>query len=136
MEYVIPVVLVVLIVAGFVTYTVLNATKKSGPAADGGTPGIGRDPTPLGDTTEHAGRQSERGTTTGDQDAEEAGGTGRPTTSGAAGTSSVGDSADDPDAAAHVARPGEGEGGEEFDFEGERPRAAGTRSERLADRDR
>jgi hypothetical protein len=136
MEYVIPVVLVVLVVAGFVTYLVLNATEKSGPAAEGGSPGIGRDPTPVGDTTQHAGRQTESGTTTGGQDAVDAGGTGRPATSGAAGTSSAGASADDPDAAAHVARPGEGEGREEVEFEGERPQAAGTRSERLADRDR
>ena len=34
MEYVIPIVLVVLLVGGFVTYLVLNATKKSGPVAD------------------------------------------------------------------------------------------------------
>ena len=36
----------------------------------------------------------------------------------------------DPDAAAHVGRPGEGEGRERLEFEGERPR-----SERLGDRD-
>ena len=133
MEYVIPVVLVVVLIAGFVTYLVINATRKSGPAAEAGSPGIGRDPTPLGDTTEHAGEQSEHGTTTGDQDAEEAGGTGRPATSGAAGTSAPGQSADDPDAAAHMVRPGEGEGREEVQFEGERPR---PESEPLADRER
>jgi hypothetical protein len=133
MEYVIPVVLVVVLVAGFVTYLVINATKKSGPAAEAGSPGIGPDPSPLGDTTEHAGEQSEHGTTTGDQDAEEAGGTGRPVTSGAAGTSAPGRSADDPDTRAHVVRPGEGEGREEVQFEGEQPR---PESERLADRER
>jgi hypothetical protein len=61
MEYVIPIVLVVLLVAGFVTFLVLNATRKSGPAAAGsdeGAPGIGRDPTPLGDTAEHAGHDT------------------------------------------------------------------------------
>jgi hypothetical protein len=133
MEYVIPVVLVMILVAGFVTYLVINATKKSGPTAEGGSPGIGPDPTPLGDTTEHAGRQSESGTTTGDQDAEEAGGTGRPATSGVAGTSPAGQSPDDPDGAAHIARPGEGEGREQVQFEGEHPR---PESERLADRER
>jgi hypothetical protein len=37
---------------------------------------------------------------------------------------------DDPDAAAHVGRPGEGEGREQVEFEGEQPPAAGPRSER------
>ena len=54
MEYVIPVVLVVLLVGGFVTFLVVNATKKGGPVADAGAPGIGPDETPLGDTTEYA----------------------------------------------------------------------------------
>ena len=133
MEYVIPVVLVMVLVAGFVTYLVINATQKSGSAADDESPGIGPDATPLGDTTEHAGHQSEGGTTTGDQDAEEAGGTGRPATSGVAGTSAAGRDADDPDAAAHITRPGEGEGREQVEFEGEQPR---PESERLADRER
>ena len=51
------VLLSLLLIAGFVTFMVLNATKKSGPAADTreeGAPGIGADETPLGDTTEHA----------------------------------------------------------------------------------
>jgi hypothetical protein len=116
MEYVIPVVLVVMLVGGFVTFLVLNATKKSGPVAnadDEGAPGIGQDPTPLGDTTEHAGRQTEQGTTREDPEEGER-------------------SATDPDAVARVARPGEGEGEERLEFEGERPRPA---SERLADRD-
>jgi hypothetical protein len=116
MEYVIPAVLVMVLVGGFVTFLVLNATKKSGPVAekdDEGAPGIGQDPTPLGDTTEHAGRQTERGTTGEDPEEGER-------------------SRTDPDAAAHLARPGEGEGEERLEFEGERPRPA---SERLADRD-
>jgi hypothetical protein len=115
MEYVIPAVLVLILVAGFVTFLVINATNKSGPVAerdDEGAPGMGGDETPLGDTTQHAGEQTEHGTTA--QDPE--GGTAR---------------ADDPDAAAHRARPGEGEGAEELDFEPERPA-----SERLSDRDR
>jgi hypothetical protein len=117
MEFVIPVVLVVLAIAGFVTFLVLNATDKSGPAAAGadeGAPGIGADDTPLGDTTQHAGEQTEGGVTASDPE------------SGAGGRSA------DPDAAAHVGRPGEGEGAERLEFEGERPRPA---SERLADRD-
>ena len=41
--------------------------------------------------------------------------------SGQAETSGAGEDAADPDAAAHVARPGEGEGAEPLDFEAERP---------------
>jgi hypothetical protein len=112
MEYVIPIVLVLLLVAGFVTFLVLNATNKSGPVADRGdegAPGVGRDPTPLGDTTEHAGEQTEHGTTR--RDPEE----------GA-------ERSPEPGRSAHVAHRGEGEGEERFDRE--RPA-----SERLADRD-
>jgi hypothetical protein len=115
MEYVIPAVLVLLLVAGFVTFLVLNATRRSGSAgtgrADGG-PGIGQDETPLGDTAEHAGEQTEAGTTARDPERarfERA----------------------DPTETAHVGRPGEGEGRERLEFEDERPR-----SERLADRER
>jgi hypothetical protein len=113
MEYVIPALLVLLLVGGFVTFLVLNATKKSGPVADSGDegpPGIGRDPTPLGDTTEHAGEQSEQGHTRDDPEAGESGERG----------------------GADVMRPGEGEGGRRLEREDERPRPA---SERLADRE-
>ena len=106
MEYVIAALLVLLLVAGFTAFLVINATRKSGPVADRpdeGPPGIGADDTPLGDTSEHAGRQTEEGVTA--RDPEE----GRP-------------ERPDPDAAAHVGRPGEGEGRERLDFEGERPR--------------
>jgi hypothetical protein len=112
MEYVIPIVLVLLLVAGFVTFMVLNATNKSGPVADRGdegAPGMGSDPTPLGDTSEHAGEQSEAGTTREDPE------------QGARGTP-------EPGRAAHVAHPGEGEGEERFERDG-------SASERLADRD-
>ena len=73
MAYVIPAVLVVLIVGGFVIFLVLNATKKSGPAAAGdeGAPGVGGDESPLGDTTEHAdhdGRVEGAGDPAGDRD--------------------------------------------------------------------
>jgi hypothetical protein len=122
MEIVIPIVIVVLAVGGFVAFMVFRATDKGAPAAgDRGGPGIGTDETPLGDTTEHAGEQTEAGTTVGRQDAEDAGGTGRPVHSGPAETTGAGEDAADPDAAAHVARPGEGEGAESLDFQGERP---------------
>jgi hypothetical protein len=114
MGYVIAAVIVLLVIAGFVTYLVLNATRKSSPVADRpdeGAPGIGQDETPLGDTTEHAGEQTERGTTARDPER------GR-------------FERDDPDAAAHRVRPGEGEGEERLEFGGERPA-----SERLANRD-
>jgi hypothetical protein len=109
MEYVIPAILVVLLVGGLVIFIALRATQKGGPVADEGGPGIGRDPTPLGDTTEHAGEQSERGTTIADP---EQGARGR---------------ADD-----DVVRPGEGEGAERLERESDRPQPT---SERLADRD-
>ena len=81
MAYLIPIVLLLLIVTGFVTYFVLNATRKSNPASP--------DPSPLGDTTEHAGDQSERGHTADDPEgAGEGGGDGHE----------------------HAAHPGEGEG--------------------------
>jgi hypothetical protein len=113
MEYVIAAVLVLLLIGGFVTFLVLNATRKSGPAARGeGVPGIGQDATPLGDTSEHAGTHSEQGATVEDPESQSPART-------------------DPDEAAHVARPGEGEGREQLEFEGRRPA-----SERLADRER
>jgi len=73
MGYVIAGILVLLIVAGFVTFLVRNSMRKGAgrntadPSARQGDregpPGIGQDPTPLGDTTEHAGEQTEHGTT-------------------------------------------------------------------------
>jgi hypothetical protein len=114
MEYVIPAVIVLLLIAGFVTFLVLNATKKSGPVAereDEGPPGMGQDETPLGDTTEHAGEQTEHGVTARDPEHDDF-------------------DRDDPDAAAHRARPGEGEGEQRLEFDVERPA-----SERLANRD-
>jgi hypothetical protein len=117
MGYLIPVIIVVLAVAGFLVFVVFRATGKGAPEADD----RGADATPVGDTSEHAGEQTEAGTTVGKQDAGEAGGTGRPVHSGPAETTGAGEDAADPDAAAHVARPGEGEGSESLDFEGERP---------------
>jgi len=119
MEYLIPLVLVLLLVAGFVTFLVLNATKKSGPAATGDdAPGVGADETPLGDTTQHAGEQNEEGATVSQPERGKS-----PRT-------------DDPDAAARLARPGEGEGHERIESKGgddEEP--APPASERLANRD-
>jgi hypothetical protein len=97
MEYVIPIVLVMLLIGGFVTFLVLNATKKSKPAEAEGSEdkaptnmAAADEDSPLGDTSEHAGEQSEQGHTVRDP---EGGGEGR----------SEGDA---------PVRPGEGEGGE------------------------
>ena len=113
MVYVIPAVIVVLLVAGFVTFLVLNTTRKGGAVADDEQPpGIGEDRTPLGDTSEHAGEQSQHGATVDDPEQDR-------------GTRQ------DPSDAAHIGHPGEGEGRERLEFDDERPR-----SERLADRER
>jgi hypothetical protein len=75
MGYVIAAIVVLLIVAGFVTFAVLNSMRKSSAKAeDGGAPGVGGDETPLGDTTEHAGKHGESGET----DEEPEGGEGPP----------------------------------------------------------
>jgi len=104
MEYVIPILVVVLVVAGFVTFLALNAAKKGGAVAEGepGPPGIGADEqTPLGDTTEHSDTE--------------------PTADGERRFARPHEASSDPDEAAHVARPGEGEGSEHLGFEGQRP---------------
>jgi hypothetical protein len=103
MAYVIVAIVVVLLIAGFVAYLVTNTSRRSGAAAvDEDTPGVGRDATPLGDTAEHAGDHDGAGRTVADPEdhAPDPG---------------------DPDAAAHRARPGEAEGTERLEFEGERP---------------
>jgi hypothetical protein len=94
MEYAIAAVIVVLIALGVVAMMVARATSRRG-----------QEPTPLGDTGEHAGEQTEHGTTVRDPERERRERFRR----------------DDPDAAAHVGRPGEGEGREALGFEGERP---------------
>ena len=69
MAYLIPIIAVLLLVSGFVTYLVLNATRRSKPSeAENSETGdatemAASDPSPLGDTTEHAGEQSEAGET-------------------------------------------------------------------------
>src|SRR3712207_6082835 len=95
MEYVIPLVLVLILVGGFVTFLVLNATRRGqsatrGQEPDKAPPGVGQDETPLGDTAEHAGEQTDEGRTVAGQDAGEAGGTGQPVHSGYEGTSAAG----------------------------------------------
>lgn len=107
MSYVMVGLLFLLIAAAFVAYLVMSGTKRTGgdgqadpTAADGGdsgAPGIGADEAPLGDTTEHAGESSASGETVGGQDAEEAGGTGRPVLSGDTGTPPSGPAAPAPD---------------------------------------
>ena len=70
MEYLIPLMLVLLLVAGVVTFMVLNATKQSKPSeaqnSEDSDPKTmaATDPSPLGDTTEHAGDQSRGRATT------------------------------------------------------------------------
>ncbi len=72
MGYVIAAVVVLLLVAGFITFFVLNAANRSGraspsdPGGEGNPAGIASpDSSPLGDTTQHAGDQQE-GKTVGD----------------------------------------------------------------------
>ena len=76
MGYVIAAILVLLIVGGFVFFLMSNATKKSN-VSDAGDPGADQNPmsivgsddeTPVGDTSQHAGAQTEEGTTSGPQD--------------------------------------------------------------------
>ena len=80
MEYLIPIILVLLLVSGVVTFMVLNATKQSKPSEAGDSEDAdpktmaASDGSPLGDTTEHSGEQSEEGHTV--QDGEGGGGAG------------------------------------------------------------
>ena len=67
MEYVAMGILVLLLIGGFVTFLVMQATRRSSPAT-GDTPGVGTDETPLGDTAQHAGEQTSSGHTVGGTD--------------------------------------------------------------------
>ncbi|CAA9508540.1 MAG: hypothetical protein AVDCRST_MAG69-2323 [uncultured Solirubrobacteraceae bacterium] len=86
MEYAIPVILVLIIVAAGIIAFVMNSQRKTAAGRDkvsadsthGGGPGAGADATPLGDTAEHAGPQSRGGETVGASDALVHGGTGHP----------------------------------------------------------
>ena len=80
MGYVIAAVVVLLLVAGFITFFVLNAANRSGRAApsdpgeEGNPAGIASpDSSPLGDTTQHAGEQREGQTVEDPEDAGSAG---------------------------------------------------------------
>ncbi len=79
MEYLIPLMLVLLLVGGVVTFMVLNATKQSKPSeaqdSEDSDPKsmAATDPSPLGDTTEHAGSQSDQGHTVEDPESGSAG---------------------------------------------------------------
>lgn len=86
MGYVIAGVLAILIIAGFITFLVMNSMKKNN-VSDAGDPGADQNPlamlgsekdTPLGDTREHAGEQNDEGRTISGQDAEHSGGSGAP----------------------------------------------------------
>jgi hypothetical protein len=117
MGYVIAGIIVLVIVGLFITWMVMNASKRSNvsdaddPGREGSPAMFASDPgTPAGDTSEHAGEQTPEGETVGDQDADRHGGTGGPQT-GYAGTGQAGSrrEPDDP----NVARPvvgGEAEG--------------------------
>ena len=77
MGYVIAAILVLLLVTGFVTFFVLNATRRSGGAGPGdpgkeGTPaGIAApDEAPLGDTAEHSDATGEEGRSEGAEGAQ------------------------------------------------------------------
>src|SRR5215218_6924199 len=68
MGYVIAAILVLLLVSAFVTYFVLNATRRSGraaprdPGSEGTPAGIAApDESALGDTTQHSGATGEEG---------------------------------------------------------------------------
>jgi hypothetical protein len=129
MGYVIAGVLVLLVVATAVTLLVLSARRhgarqpnaSADPSYGAGLPGsdaaiVAADPdSPLGDTSEHAGRQRD-GETVSDQDAERSGGSGRAVGSGYAGTAGIGEpserrgSREDSPHAAPPVDGGEGEG--------------------------
>jgi hypothetical protein len=99
MEYLIPIILVLLLVSGVVTFMVLNATKQSKPSeaqdSEDSDPKsmAASDASPLGDTTEHAGEQSEQGHTVKDPEEESAAGGGGSASGidGGAGDASTGE---------------------------------------------
>jgi hypothetical protein len=92
MGYVIAALLVVIIVGGFIFFLVTNAARKSN-VSDADDPGADQNPlatigsdsdTPAGDTSQHAGEQTERGETVAGQDAAAHGGSGGPPRGGGA----------------------------------------------------
>ncbi len=112
MEYAIPLALVLVVITAVIVLLVQRTASKPGPRAENGEagPGIGSDEeSPFGDTTQHAGSQ-EGGETVAGYDAKTAGGAGGRSGSGYESSSPVGEDEEDPAVAAHVQRPGEGEG--------------------------
>ena len=112
MEYAIPLALVLVVITAAIVLLVQRTAAKPGPRAEdrGSGPGIGADEeSPFGDTTQHSGAQ-EGGETVGGHDASRHGGAGGRHGSGYESSSPVGEDEDDPAVAAHVQRPGEGEG--------------------------
>jgi hypothetical protein len=129
MGYVIVAVLVLLIVVAGVALFLRSARQPRGAAAadrdlGGGTPGTDAAiaapdrNTPLGDTDQHAGVQTQEGATVAGQDAEGSGGTGRAVGGGYAGTGEVGDRRRDRE---HGTTPSGGHGGVGGEAEGSRP---------------
>ena len=114
MEYLIPIIAVLLLVSGVVTFMVLNATKQSKPseAQDGEDNDpksmAASDASPLGDTTEHAGEQSEQGHTVNDPEgggAGEGGGSARGIDGGAGDTGTGKDTRPESERLANADRP-------------------------------
>jgi hypothetical protein len=108
----------------------MEDAESSAPLGDSeadDAPGFGADKTPLGDTEEHAGDVSEEGHLESDPEEPDESEDDPEEREPEARRSTV-----DADAAAHTARPGEGEGRQRLEFEGEQPPPA---SEQLADRE-
>ena len=114
MGYVIAGIVVLLLVAGFITFMVLNATKQSKPSeaqdSEDSDPKsmAASDASPLGDTTEHAGEQSEQGHTVKDPEgggAGEGGGSARGIDGGAGDTGTGEDTRPESERLANADRP-------------------------------
>jgi len=116
MEYAIPLFLALLVVTAVIVLLLMRSmrTRDSTGKAFSDGPGIGADnQSPTGDTEQHAGQQ-EGGETVGNADAGQHGGAGQRHGAGYTGTQGVGDDEEDRHVAAHVQRPGEGEGATRF----------------------
>jgi hypothetical protein len=86
MTYAVTALVFLLVIGAGIAFFVMAGTRDSQPSVaedsdrSDATPFSGSgDHTPMGDTAEHAGDQTEAGETVGDQDAQEHGGTGGPT---------------------------------------------------------
>lgn len=113
MTYLIPIIVVLLLVSGIITFIVLNATKQSKPSeaqdSEDGDPKTmaASDPSPLGDTTEHAGEQSDEGHTAEGPEGEGEGGGGGSASGidGGAGDASGADTRPESERLANADRP-------------------------------